>query len=108
MSSSVFDASIRTDNDLFDFDTIIMMVIGENTDMSIFSGFGLLVVGGFLLFAVLFYVIRKTVKRPGKHHILTPTPPQPDDPVDDFVCFHLGDKGTIASRGGVTVRVTKK
>ena len=32
---------------------------------------------------------------------------QADEEESDFICLHLGSKGTIASCGGVTVRATR-
>jgi hypothetical protein len=33
--------------------------------------------------------------------------PELSEQPDDFICLHMGEKGSIASAGGVSVRVTK-
>ena len=67
----------------------------------------LILIGLSLLVACLYHLFI-ILKRPKQHHILTPTPSSNDDAEDsDFVCLHLGSKGTIVSSGDDTVRSTR-
>ena len=46
-------------------------------------------------------------KRLNRTNLVTPSTLGDDEEESDFICLHLGSKGTIASCGGVTVRATR-
>lgn len=58
-------------------------------------------------FGLVFYGIRKIVKRRNRLNLvassLDTTSPTTDDTVDDFICIRRADGSTVASSGGVTV-----
>jgi len=66
---------------------------------------------GLVLLVAGMYCVSVILKRPNKPNLLSATPDQAGEKYErDFVCLHLGDKGTIVKSGGVTVRAinTKK
>jgi len=66
-----------------------------------------LILIGLTLFAAGIYSVSVILKRPDKPTLLSPSPNMGDESYErDFVCLHLGRKGTIVSSGGVTVRAT--
>jgi len=62
---------------------------------------------GLALFVIAICGLLVISKLPDKDHLLSATPPTDDDKERDFVCLHLGPRGSIATCRGVTVRATR-
>jgi hypothetical protein len=63
---------------------------------------------GLVLLVAGMYCVSVILKRPNKPNLLSATPDKPGEKYErDFVCLHLGPKGSIATCRGVTVRATR-
>ena len=67
----------------------------------------ILILIGLTLFVAGICWLLVILKRPSQPGLLTSTPPTDEDEERDFVCLHLGPRGSIATSRGVTVRAAR-